>query len=366
MKALSASTLAALAALLFILNGKVGAEPYLAVQTGHQCSACHTDPTGGGKRTPFGNLYAQTQLATRHLSGSSGPKYWTGIVNEMIAVGGDFRSNLAATLVSHQDDQIDFAVDEALVYADISLISNLLSVYLDERIAPGGSSNREAYARLNLSSQGIYFKAGQFFLPYGLRLEDDTAFIRQVPGINYNTPDTGVEVGWERGPWSAQLAVNNGSAGGAETDKGKQFSLLGTYVQPKWRVGGSFNFNDSEVGDRRMQNLYAGLRTGPIAWLGEVDYIIDHSSPTGRRKSWASLVEADWLFRRGHNLKLSYEYFDPDDDLSEDAQLRYSLIWEIFPIQFVQARLGYRRYDGIPQNDLQNRDELFIQLHIYL
>jgi len=173
-------------------------------------------------------------------------------------------------------------------------------------------------------------------------------------------------VGWERGPWSAQLAVNNGSAGGAETDKGKQFSLLGTYVQPKWRVGGSFNFNDSDAGDRQMQNLFAGLRTGPIAWLGEVDYIIDHSTPTGRRESWASLVEANWLFRHGHNLKLTYEYFDPDDDVSEDAQLRYSLVWEIFPIQFVQARLGYRRYDGIPQNDLQNRDELFIQLHIYL
>ena len=71
-----------------------------------------------------------------------------------------------------------------LIYGNITLIPNLFSFYLDQRVAPGGSSNREAYARLDLLKQGLYFKAGQFFLPYGLRLEDDTAFIRQVPGIN--------------------------------------------------------------------------------------------------------------------------------------------------------------------------------------
>ena len=47
-----------------------------------------------------------------------------------------------------------------------------------------------------------------------IRLQDDEAFIRQVSGINYNTPDTGWEAGYEGGPWSAQLAVTRGTAGG--------------------------------------------------------------------------------------------------------------------------------------------------------
>jgi hypothetical protein len=32
-------------------------------------------------------------------------------------------------------------------------------------------------------------------------------------------------------------------------------------------------------------------------------------------------------------------------------------------MQFLRGRLGARFYDGIPQVDVQNRDEFFIELH---
>ena len=44
------------------------------------------------------------------------------------------------------------------------------------------------------------------------------------------------------------------------------------------------------------------------------------------------------------------KWFDPDDDVDEDQQSRYSLVWEYMPIQFFQLRAGARIYDGIPQN----------------
>jgi hypothetical protein len=98
--------------------------------------------------------------------------------------------------------------------------------------------------------------------------------------------------------------------------------------------------------------------------LAELDYIIDDGTPTGRRKLWASLLEANVQLKKGHNLKLTFEYFDPDDSVSEDEQNRWSVVWEYFPIQFVQTRLGYRIYDGIPQNPAQNREQLFLELHL--
>ena len=48
----------------------------------------------------------------------------------------------------------------------------------------------------------------------------------------------------------------------------------------------------------------------------------------------------------------------------EDQQDRISAVWEYFPIQFLQTRVGYRTYDGIPQNPAQNREQLFVELHI--
>jgi hypothetical protein len=50
--------------------------------------------------------------------------------------------------------------------------------------------------------------------------------------------------------------------------------------------------------------------------------------------------------------------------VSEDEQTRSSVVWEYSPIQFIQTRVGYRSYDGIPQNPAQNREELFVELHL--
>lgn len=354
-----------LVALCLTLPNPVAAEPYMAVRTGLKCMMCHTNPTGGGQRSVYGNAFAQTQLSARTINPWGGePKYWTGVVNRYLSIGGDIRTGAYGALIDNQDDQFEFDVDEVLLYANLSLIPDFLSIYLDQQVAPG-TTNRESYLRVDFSDRMFHAKVGKFFLPYGLRLEDDTAFVRRIPGINYNTPDEGVEVGVETGSWSAQLAVTNGTAGGAETDTGKQYSLHASFTRPFWRVGASFNYNDSDAGDRQMQNVYTGLRTGPIAWLAEVDYVIDKGTPTGRRESWMGLAEANWEIRKGHNLKLTYEHFDPDDDVSEDEQNRYSFVYEYFPFQFTQFRLGVREYDGIEQNDLQNQTEYFLELHGY-
>lgn len=344
--------------------GSAAAEPYLAVREGLKCAACHVNPSGGGLRTAYGDVYAQTRLAA-HAADFSKTEAWTGALNHLFSVGGDWRGAATYTDIPHQDAQSALETQELRAYATAALVPNRLLVYVDQRFAPGGSSNLEAYARLSTSDGRYLLKAGQMYLPYGLRLEDDNAFIRQVSGINFNTPDSAVELGYEGGAWSAQVAVSNGTAGGPERDPGKQLSVHAVYVQPAWRLGSSVNINDAEAGSRRMHNLYVGLRTGPLAWLAEADYIADDSFADGSRGLRAGLLETNWLVCQGHNLKLTTEYFDPDDDVNEDQQMRHSVVWEHTPIPFLQSRLGLRVYDGIPQNDLQNRRLLFWELHAF-
>jgi hypothetical protein len=354
--------LAATASLLFVLLPfSASAEPYLAVQKGLKCVVCHTAPSGGGKRTPYGNLYMQNEMSARTLDMG---ELWTGDLGQYLAVGANIRASWQRQDVPGQSSTSDSDLDEFLAYVEIKPFPQYVSLYFDARIAPDDAVIREQYLRVSLPGGNWSLRGGEFFLPYGLRLQDDEAFIRQVSGINFNTPDTGWEIGYENGPWTAQLAVTRGTAGGPEVDSGKQYSLRAAHVSQTWRIGASYNYNDSRLGDRQMQNIFAGLKTGPVAWLAEIDYIIDDGFATGQRRSWATLVEANFGYRQGHNLKATFEWYDPDDDVSEDEQNRISLVWEYMPIQFLQARLGYRNYSGIPQNPGQNREQLFAEVHI--
>ncbi len=124
-----------------------------------------------------------------------------------------------------------FDLEQLRVYLEVRAIPDRLSVYVDERLAPGVSNNAEAYGRFWFDNQRFFVQAGQMYLPYGLRLQDDTAYIRQAPGINFATPDRGVEVGIETAQWSAQFAVSNGTAGGPAASNGKQYSLRAEHVR---------------------------------------------------------------------------------------------------------------------------------------
>jgi len=357
-------TLRLLAVLLLsvlVLHQPAVAEPYLAIQKGLKCGMCHVSPSGGGKRTAYGNIFEQAEAAERTLDMG---ELWTGELGKYFAVGADLRGGWSQVDVPGQTKISDTELEEFLGYVEIRPFPRNLTIYVDAKLRPDDPFVREQYVRLSTADDGWYVQGGKFFLPYGLRLQDDDAFIRQVTGINFNTPDIGWQVGYEQGKWSAQFAVTRGSAGGPELDSGKQYSLRVAHVTNKWRVGGSFNFNDSKFGDRQMQNIFGGLRTGRVAWLAELNYIIDDGTPTGQRDSLVSLLEANVMLKKGHNLKFTFEYYDPDNDVSEDEQTRSSLVWEYFPIQFLQTRLGYRTYDGIPQNPAQNREELFLELHL--
>lgn len=339
------------------------AEPFLAVQQGYKCVMCHVNPAGGGMRTEFGNVFSQNVFPARRLD--VGDNSWTGAVNRFVRLGGNLRGSWIATDVPNQPEANEFAVTEGRIYLLVEPIPDRLAVYVDERLAPGSAVNMETYARYQPADGRWYVQAGRMYLPFGLRIEDDSAFIRRVPGINMTTPDDGVQVGWESARWSTQLAVSNGSGGGPEVDSGKQATAQATYVDTRFRVGIGVSVNSADAGDRRAYAVFGGIRTGPIAWLGELDQVEDEGFADGTRRMATGLLEANWLVSQGHNVKLTAEWYDPDRNVDEDDQARWSLIYEFAPLQFAQLRVGGRFNEGIPQNDLQNLTTYFIELHAF-
>lgn len=338
----------------------VQAEPYLAIRTGQKCMACHVNPAGGGKRTKFGRIYGQTILPSK-----SSTDLLIDDVNKYLDMGADLRSSMSYDKLVEADDQLAFTTDRATLYVEARLVPQRVTFYLDERFAPG-ASNREAWLMYQTSDRKSFLKAGNFYLPYGLRIEDDTAFIREATGVSFNNADNGIMLGHDAGPWSARVSLTNGTNGGAETNTAKQISARAAYIKHTWRVGASANSNDAtDSVSRNMFNVFGGLQHFGIDWLAEIDWISDASPDFDRRNQYLGFLEANKEIVKGQNLKATIEWLDPDFDISENQQTRTSLVWEYTPLPLIQLRVGARMRDGIPQNPAQNTDSVFAQLHVW-
>ncbi len=355
--------LAACLLLLLLASGGAWAEPYLAVQQGYRCGTCHVNPTGGGLRSQFGTVFAGRILPAHPLPADAGG--WSGALTQYLRLGADLRAAWNRSELPGGSAQQHARIDQLRAYVQASPVPGWLSFNVDESLAPGNARALESYARLDLPRQGLYLKGGQFYLPFGWRLQDQTAFVREASGISMTEADKGVELGYDAGPWSAAIDYTRGITN-AGSDRGHQLTGQLVRVQERWRVGASATHVTTPAGNRSVAGLFAGLRTGDVAWLGEADLVSDGGYPEGTRKIMAALAEADWRIGAGQNLKLSAEYDDPDRAIAEDQKLRWSLVYELTPFPFVQLRAGARRYRGIPQSDVDNRRQFFVELHAWL
>ena len=342
---------------------EAAAEPYLAVQNGYKCVNCHVNPTGGGLRTTFGDIFSENLLPARNLP--AGFPVWTGKIASFLRMGGDVRASWSKNDVPNNPSQEQHQLDQLRLYADITVIPERLGIYIDEKVAPDDRQEFEGYIRINDASHGWYIKAGKFYLPFGWRLQDQTAFVRTLSGINMTTPDTGAELGLEMGNWSAQLDYSNDINNAAAASR-HQVTGQVVWVQPRYRIGLASSQVSATTGNRSTNGIFAGLRTGPVAWLGELDLVHDDGFVDGGRSLVAALGELDWALRRGQNLKITAEIEDPDRHVPQDQFTRWSAVYEYTPIAFIQLRAGVRRYRGIPQNDFENRQAFFFELHGYL
>jgi hypothetical protein len=352
---------AGLLALAILLGSRAYAEPYLAVRMGLKCEACHVNPTGGGLRTDFGDVFAQTRLPAHPIQGNWG--LWTGEVTRFLRVGGDLRYDATVTQTPGSKTVDQFATQQARAYLEMQVIPNRLLFYVDEQVAPGAANNHEAYGIFWSAAHDWYVKAGQMYLPFGFRFEDQTAFVYDVSSTSMYEPDDAVEFGWLRGHWDAQLDVSNGTFAGPASGQGKEYGLQVSYVESAWRLGLAANDDDDTQNRRRFAGVFGGIRTGPIEWLGEVDAVKNECCSLRNVTQAAALLEGDWLFAAGNNLKLTFEPFDPDRNVVGNARSRWSLVYELTPVQFVQIRTGVRDYNGPRGIASENSRLWFIQLH---
>ena len=351
--------------LFFIGVSTIVAEPYIAVREGLKCSACHSNITGGGKRTPMGAGYGAIDLPWKpaDLQSQKIPHYFS-LIDDLLSIGADFRAFNRSTFSDGGPETNTFQTDKSNLYLQADLIRDRLTFYLDETVAPGGAQTREIFGMFhNLPGRG-WIKAGKFIHPFGLRLEDDRAFIREATGFNFNNSDTGVEIGFEPGPFTMTASVTNGTSSIADNNLSKQFVGTVGYVGDSFRAGASASYNRNGDATRRVHGGWAGVRIKDLVFLGEADWIRDEDQNQDQDRI-VTYAELDYKVTNGWNLKIAYEYYDPDQNVDENERDRVITGLETFLTSFVQLQLFYRFNQSIPQNIAQNADELLLRLHIY-
>jgi len=355
------------AAFLFgiALAAPVSAEPAFAVRTGYACSTCHVNRSGGGLRTPFGSLYAQTVLPARLLRFRQENNLLAADPEARFNIGGDFRGQYLAVASDDGPDTSSFEVPEANLYAQVRLIPAKLSLYVDEKLGPSGASSREFFGMYSFGKGDGYLKVGKFLPPFGWRLPDDAAFIRQFSGFAYSNPDTGVEVGFEPGKWSIHVAATNGAGGAGDDNRSKQVALLTVRRIGNGRIGLSASNNNLAQDARVTQTgMLGGFHRGRLSLLAEADWRETCAQGTETHRL-IGFIEADVLISRGLNLKLSHDWLDPDLDIETDAQTRTSIGIESIPIPFLQLRYFVRFRDGPPQTLGARDNSVEIEAHFF-
>lgn len=389
--------------LLIVVVGLLGlasqavAEPYLAIREGYKCSACHVNMTGGGKRTEFVSAHARQLLHYPDFfpSLSKPVDSFNGeLVSPYVAIGADLRTSVTATFQEKGNngrvdnntafrgrlEEVEVDVNEGVGYLEVRPIPDVLTFYIDQSFAPS-TTTREVWGMLRLPWD-IYLKGGKMFLPYGLQLQDDNAFIRGgrngsvTTGFSFDEQQPAFEVGWEPGPVAAAFAVSNGTSSDKDVQvTGTVYSLFtGVPVVRSVLLGGSFSHVAPPGAETWVWGFFTGFNLGRFTYLGEVDFREDKDKNDAEpstdefRGRFIHYSEGNYLLLNWLNLKVAFDYADDDGDLrqrNDDSENRVSVGLEPFWNKFLQTRFFYRVSNGIESNPSHNQDLWILEVHMF-
>jgi hypothetical protein len=360
--------------LLFIALAAAGtqATPRFSMRTGYPCQACHVDPAGGGMRKALGNQYGDDELPLPVRNSDSGEPPIGRTITDWLSIGADFRTMYFAvsqeTLYTRRTNRTDaFFQMQGDLYVNLA-VSKKLSIVLRK----GLYSDFDAFGLLNALPWGGSAKVGRFVPNFGTRLDDHTAYIRSMTGFSperLTIQHTGIEamiapagIKLTAGVYNADDGFGAGTAA-AKAVLGRAETVL--ELAHAFHIGLGANVYVKQLGNGSSTTIAGGmgaLGIGDLVLTGEADVLT--TTGIGAVKQRIGFVEADYPVSTGLDLKLAYDFFDPDDQHLTGIQWRYTAGFEFFPLPGVEIRPLYRLGKDTGTDISTRQGEL--HLHIYL
>ncbi|MEP7028566.1 MAG: hypothetical protein ABI960_08215 [Candidatus Eisenbacteria bacterium] len=350
--------------------------PLYAARQGLPCATCHFDPQGGGPRNEFGFLYEKNRHALTPDVGRWADLVLSNKLGDALYFGTNLRQQYTFVhdlgAPSASDVSTLFPMQGAL-YVTFAPHPNLTLTYNRDL-----RETRDAWGMIHGLPGGLYFKAGQFRVPFGLRIDDHTgalrAGFREATAGSFGTSgflpydprdvEGGIEVGFTPAPgYLATAALTNGGpvfANQAQAVTGKL-----AYVSTRFLAGASgfHNYVSTSRRDDRRGSLYAGLNlTERVQLLGEAGLGRSDDGAGGRADQRAIYGEADVRVARGWLVRAKYDFVDLDHRVAGRAQERYTLETDWTPVPFADLKLSLRR---IVPEDAPDQNQVLLQWHFY-
>ena len=354
------SRILAVASLLVVSSSVTLALPRFAARIGAKCQSCHINPSGGEMRQAFGVRYGREELPVPTWSQDFEMEDFTNLIGNVLGIGADMR-----TLFYTQHGSNAFFQMQGDLYVNLRLAKKV-SLFMNK----GLNSSYEIFGLLNILPASGYVKLGRFLPDYGTRLDDHTTFISTYTGFSpeLGRPElTGAEAAISPGPITITGGIYNSVDGLGSNTNTKAFlgriegmfnladhvdlGLGGNYFGNGTlsttvisRIATDVGVNVAPPGTAAENTLMGGFGSfsyHDLTLFAEVDYMKTKSAET-TIKGLITYVEADYPVVTGVDLKLAYDFYDPDKDVKSGSISRYSAGLEFFPIPGVEVRPVYR------------------------
>jgi hypothetical protein len=360
----------------------VFAIPRYAVENGASCNLCHVNPTGGGLRNDYGNtLFALDELPMR-TSESLEKEPWDGFVNEYFQMGGDLRVQSYVT-ENIDDGEYRFPIFpmQADIYGYFTPSDNLS---LFTRINLSGTMPNEFWLLIADFPADGWLKVGRSVPDFGLKLDDHTAYIRGgsirathglVKEGLFFTPDkmpSLLEFGFKpanglrltAGVSNRFISSGDQSYGFNDQLTDKTFTAKASYIKSYFEIVHTnlmISYLTESVVDAYA--LSGGLSAGPLSWTFELSQADNWITET--ESSLALYHELAYTLKQGIDLIGKYEFFDPDQDISNGSVQRFTAGIEIFPRYGLQYIIQTRLIQLENLNADDPSAEFLFQLHYW-
>ncbi|MEK7288530.1 MAG: hypothetical protein AAB091_08250 [Elusimicrobiota bacterium] len=231
----------------------------------------------------------------------------------------------------------------------------------------------EMYALAKLPGDfPAYLRAGRFFIPYGLQLNDpDNSGLTRIspfaPSVGFSLSptqsDTGIEFGLApKSEYFFNLSVTNGAANGAAAaSEAKAIAGRWGFVGKTGAMGATFfhhRNSDSAAGQNEIRyGIFGWTRFGMIVFIGEGGWGTNTAN-AGSAKTHQTAFHGELNYEMAKDellLRGQLDNLNPDTKKAGDSRTRYILGAEWFLLKYLSLETQLRivtETPSVPNNEI--------------